>query len=113
MSELIVRMDMPICCADCPCCICLNGMDPAYCKAVMVDDDNIVDGLMWKKTDVNKRPSWCPIIGELPEQHGDLIDRDILLQTFQNADYETYNDYCEAFDTVEAAETVIAAERKD
>ena len=74
--KLIVEMGMPICCADCPCCICLNGMKPAYCKAVMVDDDNIVDGLMWRETDPNERPSWCPIKGVLPDEHGDLIDRD-------------------------------------
>lgn len=24
----------------------------------------------------DNRPSWCPIKGELPDEHGDLIDRD-------------------------------------
>ena len=62
---LIVDMPMPIVCADCPICICLNGRKPAYCKAVLVDDDNIVDGTMWKETDPNSIPDWCPIKGEL------------------------------------------------
>ena len=61
---LIVDMPMPIVCADCPICICLNGRKPAYCKAVLVDDDNIVDGTMWKETDPNSIPDWCPIKGE-------------------------------------------------
>ena len=58
----------------------------------------------------NNRPDWCPILCQLPEGHGDLIDRSVLLSTFDNADYETYNDYCEAFDTTEAAETIVPAE---
>lgn len=62
---LRVDMPMPIVCADCPICICLNGRKPAYCKAVLVDDDNIVDGTMWKETDPNSIPDWCPIKGEL------------------------------------------------
>ena len=62
---LIIDMPMPIVCADCPICICLNGMKPAYCKAVLVDDDNIVDGTMWKETDPNAIPNWCPIKGGL------------------------------------------------
>lgn len=76
MSKLIVEMEMPIVCADCPICICINGMKPAYCKAVLVDDDNIVDGTMWKETDPNAIPNWCPIKGVLPDEHGRLIDAD-------------------------------------
>lgn len=115
MSKLIVEMEMPICCADCPCCICLNGMKPAYCKAVMVDDDNIVDGLMWRETDPNNRPSWCPIVGELPEQHGDLVDADTVLWGEEVPDSEgivvpvTIGDVIEGYDV----QIVIAAERKD
>ena len=95
--KLIVEMEMPTGCANCP----MADDDSRFCKATK------------KYIPMLCKPSWCPIKGVLPDEHGDLIDRDILLQTFQNADYETYNDYCEAFDTVEAAETVISAERKD
>lgn len=106
--SVIVRMEMPVCCADCPCCICLNGMKPAYCKAVMVDDDNIVDGFMWRETDPNNRPSWCPIVGELPEQHGDLIDRAWLLKFFDGI-----NDIIDE-DDVKCAQTIVpATERSD
>ncbi len=128
MSKLIVEMEMPICCADCPCCICLNGMKPAYCKAVMVDDDNIVDGLMWKETDPNDRPSWCPICGVLPEEHGELIDRDEMFDTVRNrialtdscgegkpSQLELFERdvLCTVLHDVVCAKAVIAAERKD
>ena len=63
MSECVVRMEMPKCCSDCP---CVNG-EYGYCQA---------DKEERQIEDPNGRPSWCPIIGELPEQHGDLIDRD-------------------------------------
>lgn len=61
MSEVIVRMEMPFSCAVCRChadgwCYLLS-IQPSECT-------------------YDSRPSWCPIIGELPEQHGDLIDRD-------------------------------------
>ena len=105
MSKLIVEMEMPVCCADCPCCICLNGMKPAYCKAIMVDDDNIVDGLMWRETDPNNRPSWCPICGVLPEEHWDLIDRDATIDFMKTGDVALYT----CFDSDDA---YYSAERK-
>lgn len=118
MSKLIVEMEMPVCCADCPCCICLNGMKPAYCKAVMVDDDNIVDGLMWRETDPNNRPSWCPICGVLPDEHGDLVDKetaknafDSSFLTFRMKDGETMRGFYQR--TIDELPVLIAAERKD
>ena len=109
MSKLIVEMEMPVCCADCPCCICLNGMKPAYCKAIMVDDDNIVDGLMWRETDPNNRPSWCPICGVLPDEHGDLIDRNKMLKEIEM--YHVSDGWVQLW--LEFQDAVIAAERKD
>lgn len=111
MSKLIVEMEMPIVCADCPICICINGMKPAYCKAVLVDDDNIVDGTMWKETDPNAIPNWCPIKGELPDEHGDLIDRDELLKECYPDD--EFNAHVIYADDIQNAKAVIAAERKD
>ena len=32
----------------------------------------------------SKRPSDCPIIGEIPDKHGDLIDRSALLKQFEH-----------------------------
>lgn len=101
MSKLIVEMEMPKRCIECG----VRLKCKRYVCGLYQDIAEDLNPLMGDKD--------CLIVGILPDEHGDLIDRDILLQTFQNADYETYNDYCEAFDTVEAAETVIAAERKD
>lgn len=65
MSEVVVRMAMPKRCYDC------NLADGAVCMATGGVYGREVPKMTWIKT----RPSWCPIIGELPE-HGDLIDRD-------------------------------------
>lgn len=60
MSECVVRMEMPGGCYCCPmfsfCGICGN--------AVYLAD---------------KKPDWCPIICQLPEGHGRLIDADALI----------------------------------
>lgn len=47
----------------------------------------------------------------LPEGHGRLIDADAL--RCENADFDTYNDYCTMFDEIEAAETIIEADKED
>ncbi len=101
MSECVVRMEMPKGCYSCP----FKEATPEWWCCELHDSYTPIRGQL-----PMNRTSWCPIICQLPEGHGDLIDRDVLLQTFQNADYETYNDYCEAFDTTEAAETIVPAE---
>ena len=68
MSEVIVRMEMPISCAVCRChadgwCYLLS-IQPSECT-------------------YDSRPSWCPIVGVLPKQHGDLIDRGKLLRDIE------------------------------
>lgn len=70
--SVIVRMDMPKDCAYCPMSHWnkmneLTGCDAVGGKRYVSSKDEF-----WRVT----RPSWCPIIGVLPEQHGDLIDRD-------------------------------------
>lgn len=69
MSKLIVEMEMP---KSCPCDLA-NGDTPCFAA----------HGIPKRWADFEKhskllytRPWWCPIVGELPEQHGDLIDRD-------------------------------------
>lgn len=61
--SVVVRMEMPKWCGDCP---CVNG-EYGYCQAD-------AEGRTIEASD--GRPSWCPIICSLPEGHGDLIDRD-------------------------------------
>lgn len=53
------------------------------------------------------RPRNCPILGVLPDEHGDLIDRDALFLKYK----EQY-DFIDEEDILNA-EAVIAAEGKD
>lgn len=107
MSKLIVEMEMPMCCDDCDanydCCAC--G----------------ISGALWfhnpryKEFDPSKeRLPDCPICGVLPDEHGDLIDRD---ETFHAAQPQGCTDEHWAETTlgrvVLEAKTIIAAERKD
>jgi len=93
MSEVIARMEMPAGCANCP----MGDDDSRFCKAAK------------EYIPMLGRPSWCPIIGVLPDEHGDLIDRGKLLK-----DIEMYHVSDGCFQHwVELQDAVIAAERKD
>lgn len=61
--SVVVRMEMPKGCWDCP---CVNG-EYGYCQA----DEN-----ERQIEDPNERPSWCPIVCQLPEGHGRLVESD-------------------------------------
>lgn len=61
MSECVVRMEMPQGCVDCPfinmlLCCCAKGRRYVGNSPV--------------------RPDWCPILCQLPEGHGRLVDAD-------------------------------------
>lgn len=45
----------------------------------------------------------------LPKGHGRLIDADDL--RCENADFDTYNDYCTMFDEIDCAPTIIEADK--
>lgn len=46
----------------------------------------------------------------LPKGHGRIGDLDAL--RCENTDFDTYNDYCTMFDEIEAAETIIEADKE-
>ena len=46
----------------------------------------------------------------LPAGHGDLIDASEI--NFENADFDTYGDYCRAFDAIDKAEIIIPANKE-
>lgn len=111
MSKLIIEMEMP---KNCPCELSAEVFDPSGnygghqpCFAWY--------GIPARSKEFDRcvvrseRPAWCPIVCELPEQHGNLVDRDKLLK-----DIEMYHvsDGCFQY-WVELQDTVIAAERKD
>ena len=101
MTKLIVEMEMP---KSCPCD--LVGIGYAMCcsgvigipKRIAEYDECVKNGT---------RPSWCPIKGVLPDEHGDLIDRDALFLKYR----EQY-DFIDEEDILNA-EAIIAAEGKD
>ena len=68
------------------------------------------------KNQVNKRDYPDMQIGRaiaegtpLQKGHGRIGDLDAL--RCENADFDTYNDYCIMFDEIEAAETIIGADK--
>lgn len=82
MSECVVRMEMPKACSwiengekkKCP--ISEWGGACAITKQFKMPD--------------GCRPSWCPIVCELPEGHGRLIDADAMAEDVRSLwDYET------------------------
>ena len=61
MSECVVRMEMPESCEKCPVCDYEEG------NCLLADDRNTLPHN-------GKRKSWCPILCQLPEGHGRLVD---------------------------------------
>ena len=75
MSKLIVEMEMPRNCDE-----CVVNYDCAFC--------GITGSAFYGNTqmpnfapDEQKLPD-CPIVGVLPETHGDLIDRDAFIHKY-------------------------------
>ena len=101
---LIIDMPMPKCCADCPMIALSDRGMICLCTEALLEID-------YDK----KRPSWCPIKGVLPDEHGDLIDKDKLKRAFCNHcdGDEPCSEPCVDIGLIETAPTVIAAERKD
>ena len=95
---LIIDMTMPSRCGECP----LFYMDIVTCTVTGKDCTEYGA----------ERPSWCPIKGELTDEHGDLVDRDEVKQKMIHYGFSaidmTATEFCE-----DELQTVIAAERKD
>ena len=73
MSECVVRMEMPK--NYCEMSVEINGVGDWYPIMAGVCDYN----------STKKMPDWCPIICQLPEGHGRLVDADAM-------DKHVYND---------------------
>ncbi|MBR2680556.1 MAG: hypothetical protein IKE23_07360 [Exiguobacterium sp.] len=108
MSKLIVEMEMPRFCAECPMCDNVYYGDDVRKSFCVVFDER-------KEILTEDRPSWCPIKGVLPDEHGDLIDRDSLMIELMDRGIEGVqtDDLAEFQQIVMDAKAVIAAERKD
>lgn len=79
MSECVVRMEMPKECVNCPAwCIC--GTLHEYMLGIDGDSDWTYDDLLVITDETGfVKPDDCPIICQLPEGHGRLIDADAIL----------------------------------
>lgn len=73
MSECVVRMEMPERCCDC------DMADGVTCMATGGVYGREVPKMTW----IRRRPDWCPIICQLPEGHGRLVDKDALLRDIE------------------------------
>lgn len=120
MSKLIVEMEMPKVCitkggyyGNCP-------MDRVWCIQRNAPSEMVIKDAYADMTE--SIPSWCPIKGVLPEEHGELIDRDEIYIKIKSHNTErpdrTYRMGLIAekhicLDDICRAKTVIAAERKD
>ena len=98
---LIIDMPMPKYCADCPMIALSDRGMICLCTEALLEID-------YDK----KRPSWCPIKGVLPDEHGDLIDRDALLETCIYYNIDPNKSAVDA-DNIQDMPVIIAAERKD
>lgn len=104
--SVVVRMEMPKGCWDCS---CVNG-EYGYCQA---------DKEERQIEDPNERPSWCPIICQLPEGHGRLGDLDELAKMADAARIEAMqkgfdtNPYWLLGDIIAQAKTIVPAERSE
>ena len=99
MSECVVRMEMPEGCFCCP----IQGF-----KSHGVS----VCGIGRKSVDrFNGKPDWCPIICQLPEGHGRLVDADALKRKKYHSDITHENAVSVA--EIDWAETIVPAERSE
>lgn len=114
MSECVVRMEMP---DSCPCelaggydiplpCFAGHGI-PKRCKEF---DECVEKGT---------KPDWCPFVCSLPEGHGRLADKDLLmrdldfLNTFGTPDDGKELSYEDILVTIDDFPTIVPAERSE
>ena len=96
-----LEIEMPRCCNKCPLFV-YEGIGICACRALpAIEDDEILKP--WK----NRRKG-CPLIPIPP--HGNLIDRDALLDTATIHWSQTTNESCFPIDEIEYAPTVIPAD---
>lgn len=77
-------------------------------KHMCCDCEISIDGFACKKARTNGGK--CPIVGVLPDEHGDLIDRDALKkQCWTDDGFDLWVSHTE----IDQQPIVIAAERKD
>lgn len=107
MSECVVRMEMPKHCGECE----LKTWDiwPGSFKCVKTMHD--IMSHIRNRT----KPNDCPILCQLPEGHGRLVDADALKEKavhYSETEYHFDHDAVE-MDDIDDAPTIVPAERSE
>lgn len=101
MSECVVRMDMPKNCGECPICETASGGNELYKLWGMCGDI---------PASTQRRPDNCPIVCQLPEWHGRLVDAEKLKAQKYHSDITHENAVAVA--EIDWAETIVPAEEE-
>ena len=100
MSECVVRMEMPKCCANCP----LLDDYGDYPRCSVTQEQRGYNFPIF-----DKRMPLCPIICSLPEGHGRLVDADAIPRFASGGVYTAYH-FIEA---IADTPTIVPAERSE
>ncbi len=108
MSKVIVEMEMPKDCPQCPMAHWnkldeFTGCEVAAGKLFAATRDKAY-------AESTCRPDWCPIKGVLPDEHGDLIDRDELKE--KKIYSRERHEYVVPVAYIDWQDAVIASERR-
>ncbi len=107
MSECVVRMEMPSCCHDCP--FEADQWDYPICRVTGRSEGYRFDAR-------NNRMVDCPIICQLPEGHGRLVDmRDIEQMEVSASDKQDkyFVGWNDAIKICQTTTTIVPAERSE
>lgn len=111
MSDCVVRMEMPKSCKNC------HFRFHMYCG--LAKKDIFPEYIL-----LENRPYWCPILCQLPEGHGRLVDADALMGLMLerkrplsgadgSKDRYRYMQWIADFNAIEDAKTIVPAERRE
>ena len=107
--SVVVRMGMPENCTCCPMCFTADVQGYHWCAAL---EQEVEEGL--------SRPKECPIICQLPEGHGRLVDADALADDVRSLwDYKTVDGITattvlnQTLTDIRNCPTIVPAERSD
>lgn len=101
MSECVVRMEMPENCECCPMVFTADVPGYHWCAAL---EQEVEQGL--------SRPKYCPILCQLPEGHGRMVDKDEMLKKIENYHrYMTVGRESDPRCIIEDSTTIVPAER--
>lgn len=114
MSECVVRMELPTSCEECP----LVQTDENDWGDVMSRTCNLIYKGYLSDVPKGERRADCPIICQLPERHGRLVDADAcagVLRKLENEAVKPTEKLCFGYAAkmFEEAFTIVPAERSE